>query len=785
MNYDIMTKNELISEIDILNQKISHLQNNESIDCERNVHLEKCQKIINNINDWVWETDVNGKITFSNSKIFQLLGYNPDEIIDRYIFDLMPPDNSEATKKIFFDSIKKKVPFQLLENILLHKNGTGIWIETSAAPVFNDGNEISGFCGCDREITARKSLESQLEESDAELNAIFRALPDLLFILDSENRIKSFHFGENQSFILSTDKFLNKNISEFFPDEILKEITEKINLTKTTNKVNSYEYCLEINGVLQYFEARFSLINKQQMVAIIRNITNRMQAIHDMEEEKEKLAVTLRSIGDGVIATDLNGNVTLMNRIAELLTGWSSHEAIGKPFIDVFRIIDEKTRDPKDDLINAVLKLGGFMIIEKDMVLIMKDGTEKLITDSIAPIRDKQSKIVGVVLVFREFSERQQTEKKLTHLEKIESIGLLAGGIAHDFNNIMTSILGNISLAKFYAKNDDKVCKRLNEAEIASVRAKDLTQQLLTFSKGGEPIKEIIQIENLIRESATFVLSGSKSSISFDIDDNLLTVEVDPGQISQVINNIVINGDQAMPDGGCIHIKARNYAHPKDLSDSIKPGDYVVIEISDTGVGIHSDLLSRIFDPYFSTKPRGSGLGLSITYSILKRHNGYIDVKSEIGKGTTFRIYLPASGALIPKQQIEPKEIQTGTAKILVMDDEELVRSICAEILLNLGYDVETASHGEEAISMFNNALDSEKRFDLVIMDLTIPGGLGGKETLMRLKKLDPTIKSIVASGYSNDPVMANYKEHGFDEVLTKPYKFEDLSSIVGHVISK
>lgn len=509
-----------------------------------------------------------------------------------------------------------------------------------------------------------------------------------------------------------------------------------------------------------------------------------MKAVQDLEEEKEKLAVTLRSIGDGVIATDLNGNITLMNRIAELLTGWSSHDAIGKPFTEVFRIIDEKTREPKDDLITAVLNLGGFMIIEKDMVLIMKDGTERLITDSIAPIRDKTSKIIGVVLVFREFSEKQQSEKKLTHMEKIESIGLLAGGIAHDFNNIMTSVLGNISLAKFYAKNDEKICKRLNEAEIASIRAKDLTQQLLTFSKGGEPIKEIIQIENLVRESASFVMSGSKSRVIFEFEPNLPTVEIDPGQISQVINNIVINADQAMPDGGSITLKTKSYEVKKGMSSSIRPGNYIMIEISDDGIGIERDLLSRIFDPYFSTKTKGSGLGLSITYSILKKHDGFIDVKSELHKGTTFRIYLPVSGAEIPKLEVQHKEIQTGSSKILIMDDEDLVRSICAEILLNLGYEVETAGHGEEAIAKFKNALDCKKRFDLVIMDLTIPGGLGGKETLVHLKQLDPKIKSIVASGYSNDPVMANYKEHGFDEVLTKPYKFEDLSYVVGQVIS-
>ncbi|HQJ75260.1 MAG TPA: PAS domain S-box protein [Bacteroidota bacterium] len=742
-------------------------------------------EIFNCFNEWVFEIDKKGKIVYSNDIVKTILKLNKEEILNRFLFDFVSKDEVEKIiNKLDNILLNKENP--LFETILKDKNNNNIFVEISINSISTEINKNDTFICICRDISSRKLLESKYQNTILEFNAIFKALPDLHFTIDEFNRITNFHAGDFSKLYLPPEKFINKNISELFPQRLSEDFINLIERTRKTATVQSLEYFLEMYDGLRYFEIRTSMIDNKNLIAIVRDITDRINIIKELEKQKEQLAVTLRSIGDGVIATDIDGNITLINKIAEILTGWSSQEAIGKSIFDVFKIIDEKTRESKQELISTVLKLGGFLIVEKDMVLIMKDGTERPITDSIAPIRDRESKIIGVVVVFREFTEQALTEKRITHVDKLESIGLLAGGIAHDFNNILTSIVGNISLAKFYAKNEEKVYKRLKEAEIACEHAKDLTRQLLTFAKdGNQPVKQVIRIEELVKESSSFVLSGSKSKIEYWFSEDIMPVEVDPGQISQVINNIVINADQAMPNGGVISISVSNYIQNKNYSNVFNKGDYVLIQISDTGVGIEKELLNRIFDPYFTTKSTGNGLGLSVCYSIIKKHNGFIEVFSEVGKGTTFKIYLPATDKEVQKEDQKMDEVTSGSARILVMDDEELIQSICKEILINMGHKVETVSSGEEAIKIFKERFDYKEKFDLVIMDLTIPGGLGGKDTLVEIKRIDPSIKAIVVSGYSNDPVMANYKEYGFDDMLTKPYKFEDLTITVNRILSK
>jgi PAS domain S-box-containing protein len=742
-------------------------------------------EIFNYFNEWVFEIDKKGKIVYSNDIVKTILKLNKEEILNRFLFDFVSKDEVEKVlNKLENILLNNENP--LFETILKDKNSNNIFVEISINSISTEVNKNDTFICICRDISSRKLLENKYQNTILEFNAIFKALPDLHFTIDEFNRITNFHAGDFSKLYLPPEKFINKNISELFPQRLSEDFINLIERTRKTATVQSFEYFLEMYDGLRYFEIRTSMIDNKNLIAIVRDITDRINIIKELEKQKEQLAVTLRSIGDGVIATDIDGNITLINKIAEILTGWSSQEAIGKSIFDVFKIIDEKTRESKQELISTVLKLGGFLIVEKDMVLIMKDGTERPITDSIAPIRDRESKIIGVVIVFREFTEQALTEKRITHVDKLESIGLLAGGIAHDFNNILTSIVGNISLAKFYAKNEERVYKRLKEAEIACEHAKELTRQLLTFAKdGNQPVKQVIRIEDLVKESSSFVLSGSKSKIEYWFSEDIMPVEVDPGQISQVINNIVINADQAMPNGGVISISVSNYIQNKNYSNVFNKGDYVLIQISDTGIGIEKELLNRIFDPYFTTKSTGNGLGLSVCYSIIKKHNGFIEVFSEVGKGTTFKIYLPATDKEVHKEDQKVDAVTSGSYRILVMDDEELIRSICKEILINMGHKVETVSSGEEAIKIFKERFNSKEKFDLVIMDLTIPGGLGGKDTLVELKRIDPSIKAIVVSGYSNDPVMANYKEYGFDDMLTKPYKFEDLTLTVNRILSK
>jgi len=382
-----------------------------------------------------------------------------------------------------------------------------------------------------------------------------------------------------------------------------------------------------------------------------KEISERKQAEEALAAEKERLAITLRSIGDGVIATNNKGEIILINKIAEKLTGWSQDEAIGRPLNEVFYIINERTRKPYENFFEKVIKADSVVSLSNDTILIARDGTERVIADSSAPIRDKDGNIIGVILVFRDITEERKLEQELIKADKLESIGILAGGIAHDFNNILTAILGNISLAEVHAKSEEKVVERLEKAKKACLRGRDLVQQLLTFSKGGEPIKKVTSIAKLIKESVNFALSGSNVKCEFSIPDDLWLVEIDEGQINQVINNLIINAVQAMPEGGIIEVSCENTIITEKDNFPFKKGKYVKITIKDKGVGIPKEHLPKIFDPFFTTKEKGTGLGLATTYSIIKKHDGYIELKSEVGVGTTFYIYLPAKPLSIPFKQ--------------------------------------------------------------------------------------------------------------------------------------
>ena len=489
---------------------------------------------------------------------------------------------------------------------------------------------------------------------------------------------------------------------------------------------------------------------------MITNALEKEEMEEKLSQEKERLAVTLRSIGDGVITTDIQGRVVLMNRVAEELTGWKQEEAMGQPLEAVFDILHEKTREACENPARKALRAGGVVTLASHTSLIAKDGTERSIADSGAPITDKDGNTIGVVLVFRDVTKQRIVEERLANSQKLEAVGTLAGGIAHDFNNLLTAILGNIGVVKMEADPHSRQYERLVETEKAIGRAKDLTKQLLTFSKGGAPVKQVTSLSDLLRDTAGFVLTGSNVKCIYRISPELHNVEVDQGQISQVISNLVVNAKEAMPEGGVLEISAENVILRPGEHPSLDAGAYVKLMVRDSGVGIREENLPKIFEPYFTTKRMGSGLGLSIAYSILLKHDGSIEVSSRPGMGTTFSILLPACSEA-PSQESPVHEVK-GTGRVLLMDDEEAILDVTSEILKHLGYEVDTSHDGLEAVEKYRRAFASGQRFDAVIMDLTIPGGMGGKEAVKKLREIDPEVKAIVSSGYSNDPVMSEFR---------------------------
>lgn len=508
------------------------------------------------------------------------------------------------------------------------------------------------------------------------------------------------------------------------------------------------------------------------------NIRDIRTSQEELSAEKERLAITLRSIADGVISTDVDGYITLINGSAEELTGWDQEDALGKYIGDVLRL-DESGAEKVKDYVSLILVPESKDISREQVTLIGQDSRQSTISLSSAPIYGVQGDKLGVILVFRDITEHLKIQDELAKSNKLESVGILAGGIAHDFNNILTGILGNLSLAKYIVKDDDSLYKRLDDAEKASLRAKDLTKQLLTFSKGGEPIKRPVQLSATIQDTATFALAGSNCTCEFDIGSDVVSVEADAGQISQVIHNLVINGCQAMPEGGGLRICSKREDVGMTNQLNLAAGVYLKISIADAGHGIEKSLLTRIFDPYYSTKSDGKGLGLASAYSIMKKHEGTIHVLSEPGQGSIFELYLPASDAETETENDQGQVVQMGRGRVLLLDDEEIVRDVAGTMLTSLGYKVDFVADGERAITRYTEGIKANKKYDFVIMDLTIPGGMGGKEAMTHLLQLDPEIVAIVSSGYANDPVMANYKDHGFVALLPKPFSLEELSSVV------
>lgn len=499
-----------------------------------------------------------------------------------------------------------------------------------------------------------------------------------------------------------------------------------------------------------------------------------------LQREKERLSVTLRCIADGVIATDASGKIVLFNNAAETITGWTLEEAVGRPINEVFTILDEKTRETVVSSVERILEEEAEVQVEsrRNVILVARSGVERVVAKSVAAIRDSDGCLVGVAVVMRDITEKRRFESELLKSSKLESVGVLAGGIAHDFNNILSIVLGNVSLCKVMVEPNTELHTRLAAAEKGCARARELTQQLLTFAKGGAPVRKSVAIDAIIQESTAFASRGTNIICKHHSTPDLWPVEVDEGQINQVFNNLIINAVQAMPKGGAIGTRAVNCEVTKDMALPLEPGRYVHITVEDTGCGIPAENIGRVFDPYFTTKKDGSGLGLATSYAIIQKHEGCITVESRVGEGATFHIYLPASETAPSTDRGNTHMFirVRGTGRILVMDDELPIRDLARASLTRLGYEVDTAEHGDEALNKYQEAKSEGRPYSAVIMDLTVPGGMGGKEAVKRLLDIDPQVKAIVSSGYCQDPVMANYRDFGFVGVVEKPYKIESLA---------
>ena len=522
------------------------------------------------------------------------------------------------------------------------------------------------------------------------------------------------------------------------------------------------------------------------MAALIGQVfanDERRHAEASLRTSEENLRATLKSIGDGVIVTDTESCITLMNHAAEMLTGWSFEESQNRKLSDIFNIINSETGKVIPDIVNKVINTRSIIKHPDHSVLISRDGTEYLVADSGAPVFSESKDVTGVVLVFRNITKEKKLQEQLNHIQKMESIGQLAGGVAHDFNNMLGGIIGAAELLKFSYEEDADPLKYVNMILESADRAASLTKKLLTFARKQPKSSSAVDVIRSLRDALSFLESTADKRINLykDIPDQEILVIGDSSELQNTYMNILINATHAMPEGGDIYISCRTVELDESCCEStamdIFPGSYIEIEIRDTGHGIPQKDMKRIFEPFYTTKEqgKGTGLGLSSVYGTIQQYKGAIEVSSEIGEGTSFRIFLPLAVTGIHTESLLQDQVIRGSGTVLLVDDETVMRETAGSMLKGLGYHVLSAENGKQALEIFGRKQES---IDLVILDMMMPD-MNGKDCFSAMKKQDPAVKVLLSSGLFPEEEVETMRKAGLSGIVHKPFRSSVLSRVI------
>jgi PAS domain S-box-containing protein len=638
------------------------------------------------------------------------------------------------------------------------------------------------------DITERKRAEAALRESEEKFSKIFRQAPLLITLSD----IKTGLFIDVNEKFLETSGFARGDVIGRTVLDIgwisEEQRSRMVQALRDQGRVSGMELSLRRkNGkkVICLFNGEtISVSGEQRLLSIAQDITERKQAEEVLRENQARLDLALQSAHMGVWRWEIKENRRYFDDLTCQLLGIEASTFTGTSE-EFFRAAHPEDREKIKAALARTIEQG--VPYEPEYRVVWPDGSIHHITARGRLVRDDKGQPARINGILWDITEQRLLEEERLKTQKLESVGTLAGGIAHDFNNLLQGIFGYISMAKLSLDQREKALAMLEQAEEVLHQSVNLTTQLLTFSKGGKPVKKVIRLKPVIESAVRLALSGSRVDYLIDIDERLSPVEADEGQIGQVIQNIVLNADQAMPEGGRVKITARNTQAPgPDVPPTLGQGSYVKVSIRDSGIGIPEKYLPKIFDPYFTTKEKGSGLGLATSYSIVRNHGGVIDVRSEVARGSTFTIYLPAT-AMVAEQPAAARPAAmrpSRKGKVLVMDDEEVVRMVAGELIRELGHEAEFAEDGGAAVARYRTAMEAGNPFDVVILDLTIRGGMGGRETVQKLREIDPQVKAVVSSGYSDDDAVSEYRKYGFQAFLKKPYDIDKLRETLNALLA-
>jgi len=696
----------------------------------------------------------------------------------REVFPFLPEEVLEEYRQVFLsgETLVTEETTSLADEEII--------TETRKIPVLED-NRVVRVMTLVRDVTDRRLWERELEESEERFRALFEGSLDAIFLTAPETGIiLDVNPAGEELIVLPRDRIVGLPHYRLFPDRVRDQAKKAFQeYVQDREEVRFVELpVLRSNGTEAPVEILAQILQIKGVPVVygaFRDISKRREAQEALRMSEQKYRTLYENLRDASATVDMAGNIEEFNAVFADMLGYRPEEVLR---LNIAKITPRKWRPIEEAILeNQVRKRGYSDVYEKEYM--RKDGVRVPVEMRSYLIRDESGDPRGMWAIIRDISGRKKMETELMRVQTLDSLGTLAGGIAHDFNNLLAAILNNISFVRRYGDLSEDLNDALSDAEKVTMRARGLTYQLLSFAKGGEPVKKTVSVSKIIRETAAFALSGSNVKCDFELPEDLWMVDADPGQLGQVIQNLIINADQAMPGGGMIRVRAANETLGDREVSNLEKGRYVSISLQDTGHGIPRKQLSKIFDLFFSTKGRGRGLGLATAFMAVKRHNGHIQAESRPGRGTTFQIHLPASRKRFPDAEDQKEAPPRGSGRILLIDDEQIIRKSAGRVLQRLGYQVALASDGREGLDLYEKGRREGLPFDVVIVDLTIPGGMGGREMIQELKQSDPEARVIVSSGYSEDPIMSDHRSYGVQAVVAKPYRIEILAETIRSVL--
>ena len=729
------------------------------------------------------------KYTYVNEEFCIMAGYSREELLGKDFSFLL----SEESKELAIDRYKRRqrgedVP-SLYEFSFIQKTGNKRIGEVRSAVYSDSSGRINSLIQT-IDITDRKSAEEKLKKGENLLREMTTQIPGVVyqFYARPNGDMGFYYISDRSEEVLGLNPILDKYLDRFvelilpeYRNDFISSIMESIKELKEWK----YEGLMQKpSGDKIWFSGNSIPLPRENEIVfngIVSDITERKKIDEELRASEEKYRFLTDNMNDIIWTMDMDFNITYVSPSIETVLGYTPQEQIQKNITN--QITSESISKIQDTFAKEILLEqqghgGSQKIFTYDLDFYHKDGSIRMLEVVLSKIKDNQGVWCGFLGVSRDITERKQSEDALRNLQKLESLGVLAGGIAHDFNNLLGGIFGYIDLACTSSK-ETEVIGYLNESLETINRARALTNQLLTFSKGGAPVRKAEHLLPIIRETVQFALSGSNVSHSINIDPDLWPCYIDKNQISQVIDNIIINAQQAMPMGGTIEVFAKNIHHGNKDHSILKEAKYVKISIKDFGIGISKEIIPYIFDPFFTTKTKGHGLGLATSYSIVNRHEGLLDIESEPAKGSTFHIYLPASKDTAALNTNNSSVNHKGSGTIIVMDDEEFIRNILGKMLKSQGYTCVSMKDGKEVLDFLQIEYKANHAISGIILDLTIPGGLGGKEIISTIRAIDQLVPIIVISGYADDPVIADPKAFGFTASIGKPFTIAEFASVL------